>query len=372
MKTRKLICFALAAVMMLCAVPALAAGNSGWNSSPRYVPENALEMTLSTAMVTKANSTLRVTFTNNSKHTNYSFGDAFTLEVARDGRWVNAGGYGGYYPSWGYTLTPGKSITMNVSLSGYDFSAGVYYRLGKSVYDERCRTSEMVYAEFYYDKNFSDNWNSGWNNNGNNNNGNWNNGNDYNYGRYEYRYATERVNVRTGPGTKYGIVGVLDAGEQVKLIGYSGKWSQVVYRGQVAYVFTKYLGTYAPTTPTQPAQPTQPTWGTTLYTTTNLNLRKGPGTKYGLIGTIRVGTAVTFVEKSGNWSKVVCGDYTGYVFTKYLTGTAPMGYAPGYGWTNGYYYPGYSGSTTPPSGYVPGVGLFVPGTSSNNSGFGWR
>ena len=202
MKTRKLICFALAAVMMLCAVPALAAGNSGWNSSPRYVPENALEMTLSTAMVTKANSTLRVTFTNNSKYTNYSFGDAFTLEVARDGRWVNAGGYGGYYPSWGYTLTPGKSITMNVSLSGYDFSAGVYYRLGKSIYDERCRTSEMVYAEFYYDKNFSDNWNSGWNNNGNWNNGNWNNGNDYNYGRYEYRYATERVNVRTGPGTK--------------------------------------------------------------------------------------------------------------------------------------------------------------------------
>lgn len=368
MKTRKLICFALAAVMMLCAVPALAAGNSGWNSTTRYVPENALEMTLSTAMVTKATSTLRVTFTNNSKYTNYSFGDAFTLEVARDGRWVNAGGYGGYYPSWGYTLTPGKSITMNVSLSGYDFSAGVYYRLGKSVYDERCRTSEMVYAEFYYDKNFSDNWNSGWNNNGNNN-GNWNNGSDYNYGRYEYRYATERVNVRTGPGTKYGIVGVLDAGEQVKLIGYSGKWSQVVYRGQVAYVFTKYLGTYAPTNPTQPTQPTQPTWGTTLYTTTNLNLRKGPGTKYGLIGTIRVGTAVTFVEKSGNWSKVVCGDYTGYVFTKYLTGTAPAGYVPGYGWTGGSYYPNNT-TTTTPSGYVPGVGLFVPGTSSNNSG--WR
>ena len=57
------------------------------------------------------------------------------------------------------------------------------------------------------------------------------------------------------------------------------------------------------------------------------------------------------------------------MFTKYLTSTAPMGYAPGYGWTNGYYYPGYSGSTTPPSGYVPGVGLFVPGTSS---GYGWR
>lgn len=370
MKTRKLICFALAAVMMLCAVPALAAGNSGWNSSTRYVPESALEMTLSSSMVSDTNSTLRITFTNNSKNTNYSFGDVFSLEVARDGRWVSAGGYSGYYPSWGYTLAPGKSITLNLSLAGYDLSAGVYYRLCKSVYDERCRLSEMLYAEFYYYNNANSPWNGS---------GGWSNPSTPSapdYGYYEYRYATERVNVRTGPGTKYGIVGVLDAGEQVKLTGYSGKWSQVVYRGQVAYVFTKYLGKNAPSNPSIPVQPVQPGWGTTLYTTTNLNLRKGPGTKYGLIGTIRVGTAVTFVEKSGNWSKVVCGDYTGYVFTKYLTSTAPAGYVPGYGWSNGW-TGGWSGSTgsstSAPSGFVPGVGLFVPGSGSTGStGFGWR
>ena len=72
MKTRKLICFALAAVMMLCAVPALAAGNSGWGTTPQYVPESALEMTLSSNMLTLANTTLSITFTNKSKLTNYS------------------------------------------------------------------------------------------------------------------------------------------------------------------------------------------------------------------------------------------------------------------------------------------------------------
>ena len=86
MKTRKLICFALAAVMMLCAVPALAAGNSGWGTTPQYVPESALEMTLSSNMLTLANTTLSITFTNKSKLTNYSFGDSFSLEVARDGQ----------------------------------------------------------------------------------------------------------------------------------------------------------------------------------------------------------------------------------------------------------------------------------------------
>ncbi len=367
MKTRKLICFALAAVMMLFAVPALAAGPGGWGTPPQYVPESALEMTLSSNMVTGTKPTLSITFTNKSKLTNYSFGDSFSLEVARDGRWVPAANYSGNYPYWGYTLAPGKSISVNLSLAGYDLSAGVFYRLGKSVYDERCRISETVYAEFYYDKNYGSGWNggSGWSGPSTPSTPS-----TPNYGYYEYRYATERVNVRTGPSTKYGVIGVLEAGEQVKLIGYSGKWSQVIYRGQVAYVFSKYLGKNAPSSPSVPTPPAQG-YGTTLYTTTNLNFRKGPGTKYALIGTLKPGTPVTFIEKSGNWSKVSCAGYTGYVFTKYLTSTPPTGYAPGYGWSNGCYYPGYTG-TTPPSGsgFVPGVGLIVPGTPS--SGFGWK
>ena len=162
MKTRKLICFALAAVMMLCAVPALAAGNSGWGTTPQYVPESALEMTLSSNMLTLANTTLSITFTNKSKLTNYSFGDSFSLEVARDGRWVPAANYSGSYPYWGYTLAPGKSVSVNLSLAGYDLSKGALYRLGKSVYDERCRISETVYAEFYYDKNYGSGWSGGW------------------------------------------------------------------------------------------------------------------------------------------------------------------------------------------------------------------
>jgi len=260
MKTRKLICFALAAVMMLCAVPALAAGNSGWGTTPQYVPESALEMTLSSNMLTLANTTLSITFTNKSKLTNYSFGDSFSLEVARDGRWVPAANYSGNYPYWGYTLAPGKSVSVNLSLAGYDLSKGALYRLGKSVYDERCRISETVYAEFYYDKNYGSGWSGGWSGPSTPSNPS-----TPNYGYYEYRYATERVNVRTGPSTKYSVIGVLEAGEQVKLIGYSGKWSQVIYRGQVAYVFTKYLGKNAPSYPSVPTPPSQG-WGTRLYT----------------------------------------------------------------------------------------------------------
>lgn len=57
----------------------------------------------------------------------------------------------------------------------------------------------------------------------------------------KYLYATEPVNMRTGPGTKYAIITKLQTGEKVKLAGRSGKWTKVLWNGRTGYVFSKYL-----------------------------------------------------------------------------------------------------------------------------------
>ena len=54
-------------------------------------------------------------------------------------------------------------------------------------------------------------------------------------------YATEEVNVRSGAGTAFGIVGVLDAGDAVTFIKKAGKWTLVSFDGKEGYVFSKYL-----------------------------------------------------------------------------------------------------------------------------------
>ena len=49
----------------------------------------------------------------------------------------------------------------------------------------------------------------------------------YGYYTEDTRYATTSVNVRSGPGTKYSIVGGLNRGDIVKRTGESGKWIEV-------------------------------------------------------------------------------------------------------------------------------------------------
>lgn len=57
----------------------------------------------------------------------------------------------------------------------------------------------------------------------------------------DYRYATEPVNMRTGPGTQYDVIRELQTGEQVEYLKRSGKWAKVKSGDTEGYVFAKYL-----------------------------------------------------------------------------------------------------------------------------------
>ncbi|WP_017381224.1 D-alanyl-D-alanine carboxypeptidase family protein [Paenisporosarcina sp. TG-14] len=63
-------------------------------------------------------------------------------------------------------------------------------------------------------------------------------------------------------------------------------------------------------------------------TTVNLNIRSGASTKHKILTTIPKGKQVTYVSKSGSWSKVKYDSRTGYVSTKYLkkVATATVNY----------------------------------------------
>ena len=51
-------------------------------------------------------------------------------------------------------------------------------------------------------------------------------------------YATIGVNLRSGPGTKYGIVGGLNRGDKVERLGTEGKWTLVRYNGMWIAMYT--------------------------------------------------------------------------------------------------------------------------------------
>lgn len=173
--------------------------------------------------------------------------------------------------------------------------------------------------------------------------------------------ATTTVNVRSGPGTKYSILGYLVKGETVQKTGTSGNWTKVVYKNQTAYVSSTYLSTY--------------TGGSTgggssssnslLYALRATAVRSGPSTAYRAIGYLDTGDSITYLGSySGSWYQVQLGVNVGYVYapdmyaygtgsgssasgTVYATATTPVYSSTSTGaYLLGYLYQGESASRT--------------------------
>lgn len=54
--------------------------------------------------------------------------------------------------------------------------------------------------------------------------------------------VTNDLNLRSGPGTGYRVVDTMPAGAYVNVIGCSGSWCRVSWRGRVGYASASYLG----------------------------------------------------------------------------------------------------------------------------------
>lgn len=145
-------------------------------------------------------------------------------------------------------------------------------------------------------------------------------------------YATRAVNVRSGPSTSYYILGSLEQNEMVMATGrvydgwYEIQWGSYGY----AYVagnylsYSKYESGYNPNYNCYPSRrgvtlKVCPDCGDTYYSTTALNVRRGPSTKYSIVGSLNRGQKCTVVGKSGNWYKLLTADGSdAYASAKYL------------------------------------------------------
>ncbi len=135
-------------------------------------------------------------------------------------------------------------------------------------------------------------------------------------------YATTDLNVRSGPGTKYSIVGAIAKNQQVTRIGKSGNWYKLLTTdGSVAYASASYLKLYKESTADN-TDKTETVSGY-YYATTGLNVRKGPGTNYKIVDELEKGERVTYLDKSGNWYKVrTARGVVGYCYKSYLSAAA--------------------------------------------------
>ena len=223
------------------------------------------------------------------------------------------------------------------------------------------------------------------------------------YGTGSVMYASDTVNVRSGPGTDTNIIGGFAAGNSVTVTGETNGWYQVSVGGQTGYIRKDLLSQTQNASASQPAQQAEASDGTasvnsvtpqaeaegenatatnygsavTMYTADGVNVRSQPSTGSDVNSTLGLGTAVTVIGETDNWYVVSTGSGTGYISKALLSDAAPAGSASsgtdssGQGSSTGSSDTGTSsGSTTDTgtsSGSTTDTGASSGGTSSGTS-----
>ena len=137
------------------------------------------------------------------------------------------------------------------------------------------------------------------------------------YSKEKDGITTARVNMRRVP--EGDILHTLAADTRIILLGESGGWYKVKYANSTGYISKSYAREYK-------AQEEDKTSGegTKGYiTAASVNMRKGPGTGYGVIKVLKRGAEIRYYELKDGWYLIKAGSDTGYVSSNYVSKSEP-------------------------------------------------
>ncbi len=135
--------------------------------------------------------------------------------------------------------------------------------------------------------------------------------------------CTSGVNVRSGPGTNYPLVGFAPRGTTYLLTGQSGAWYRISFDGKVGYISAAYFSIPPMVQVPQPAAPTPESGqGTIVNCNNSVNVRSGPGTNHSVIGSASKGATYTITGQSGSWYIIAFSGKTGYISADYFSASS--------------------------------------------------
>jgi len=122
------------------------------------------------------------------------------------------------------------------------------------------------------------------------------------------------LNIRSGAGAGYSVVGSVSNGAIVTYTDASNGWLKITYNGVTGWVSDDYVKNVDSSTTT----PTAPTTQQAQVTADTLNVRSGAGANYSLVGTLQSGNVVSYSQTSNGWAYITYGTLKGWVSQDYL------------------------------------------------------
>jgi len=148
---------------------------------------------------------------------------------------------------------------------------------------------------------------------------------------YPYDTKTEQsVNMRRSPHATSVILERIDKGETISVLGETGDYYHIKYKGRDGYAMKQYI---LAITPAATPLPNMTATGYPYVTTTSsvVNMRKSASTSSDLVKRLNAGTVITVEGVSGVFLKITCDGAQGYVMAEFvnvkLFSNASSGYA---------------------------------------------
>lgn len=120
------------------------------------------------------------------------------------------------------------------------------------------------------------------------------------------------LNVRSGAGTSYSVIGSLNNGAKIEIVETSGTWYKIKYGSGYGYVSKDYV--LVNTRSIEENSILREGTAVTL----SLNVRDESNYESAIIGTIAMGEKVSIIEDKGEWSKIQYNGTNGYILNEYV------------------------------------------------------
>jgi N-acetylmuramoyl-L-alanine amidase len=129
------------------------------------------------------------------------------------------------------------------------------------------------------------------------------------------------VNFRTGPGLTFKIIKRVNKGTKLTILQSNKDWIKATLeKGPTGWISKKYVTPFKITQNTTNLKNVSPTTNSKgIVNVNSLRLRKGPGTNYSIIDTLKKNTEVVVVGSNKDWQKVTVNKKTGYVKKEYIS-----------------------------------------------------
>lgn len=130
------------------------------------------------------------------------------------------------------------------------------------------------------------------------------------------KVTVSKLNIRSGAGTSYPVTGTITDKGTYTITEISNGWGKLKSeKGWISLSYTNYPGNTASTS--SAPNVTTSTAYTVKITANTLNVRKGVGTAYLAVGTVKKNEVYTIAEEQSGWGKLKSG--AGWIALEYTT-----------------------------------------------------